>query len=76
MSLQRLLQTGEVLAAHGLTGLGRTGAVLAAWRVRDGGLSAASAIERLRRIDLACVQSEVQAALLQRFEDNLMRRQL
>jgi atypical dual specificity phosphatase len=41
--MQRLLQAGEVLAVHCLAGLGRTGLVLAAWLVRDGGLSAATA---------------------------------
>jgi atypical dual specificity phosphatase len=74
--MQRLLQAGEVLAVHCLAGLGRTGLVLAAWLVRDGGLSAATAIERLRRIDPAYVQTEVQEAFLQQFEDDLMRRLL
>lgn len=74
--MQRLLQAGEVLAVHCLAGLGRTGQVLAAWLVRDGGLSAATAIERLRRIDPAYVQTEVQEAFLQQFEDDLMRRLL
>ena len=74
--MQRLLQAGEVLAVHCLAGLGRTGLVLAAWLVRDGGLSAATAIERLRRIDPAYVQTEAQEAFLQQFEDDLMRRLL
>lgn len=74
--MQRLLQAGEVLAVHCLAGLGRTGLVLAAWLVRDGGLSAATAIERLRRVDPAYVQTEVQEAFLHQFEDDLMRRLL
>jgi atypical dual specificity phosphatase len=74
--MQRLLQAGEVLAVHCLAGLGRTGLVLAAWLVRDGGLSAATAIERLRRIDPAYVQTEAQEAFLQQFEDDLLRRLL
>ena len=49
---------------------------VAAWLVRDGGLSAATAIERLRRVDPAYVQTEVQEAFLHQFEDDLMRRLL
>lgn len=74
--MQRLLQAGEVLAVHCLAGLGRTGLVLAAWLVRDGGLSAPAAIERLRRIDPAYVQTDAQEAFLHQFEDDLMRRLL
>lgn len=74
--MQRLLEAGEVLAVHCLAGLGRTGLVLAAWLVRDGGLSATTAIERLRRIEPAYVQTDVQEAFLHRFEDDLMRRLL
>lgn len=74
--MQRLIQSGEVLAVHCLAGLGRTGLVLAAWLVRDGGLSAATAMERLRRIEPAYVQSQEQETFLQHFEDDLMRRLL
>ncbi|MDD2925640.1 dual specificity protein phosphatase family protein [Rhodoferax sp.] len=72
--MQRLIQAGEVLAVHCHAGLGRTGLVLAAWLIRDGGLSAATAMDRLRRIDPAYVQTEVQEKFLHRFEEDLVRR--
>lgn len=61
--MQRLLDKGEVLAVHCKAGIGRTGTILAAWLIREGGMSAATAIERLRRINPAYVQTETQEGL-------------
>lgn len=72
--MHRLLEKGEVLAVHCKAGLGRTGLVLAAWLMRDGGLSAAESIRRLRRINPDYVQSKAQEDFLVAFEDDLVRR--
>ncbi|WP_374008257.1 ATP-binding cassette domain-containing protein [Delftia lacustris] len=70
--MERLMARGEVLAAHCLAGIGRTGTVLACWLIREG-LTAKEALKRVRRIDPRFVQSEEQEAFLQRFEDELLR---
>lgn len=72
--MQRLLDKGEVLAVHCKAGIGRTGTILAAWLIREGGMSAATAIERLRRINPAYVQTETQEAFLREFEDDIVKR--
>jgi atypical dual specificity phosphatase len=72
--MQVLLDQGSVLSVHCRAGIGRTGTILAAWLIREGGLSATSAIERLRTIYKAYVQTEVQERFLQDFEQDIMRR--
>jgi atypical dual specificity phosphatase len=72
--MQRLFASGETLAVHCKAGLGRTGTILAAWLIRDGGLSAAVAIERLRRINRGYVQSELQEQFLYAYETDLIQR--
>jgi atypical dual specificity phosphatase len=72
--MQVLLDQGSVLSVHCRAGIGRTGTILAAWLIREGGLSATSAIERLRSIYRAYVQTEVQEQFLQDFEQDIMRR--
>ncbi|WP_225782819.1 ATP-binding cassette domain-containing protein [Xenophilus sp. Marseille-Q4582] len=73
MRMDTLLRRGEVLAAHCLAGLGRTGTLLAAWLVREG-LTAPEALRRVRRIEPQFVQSREQEEFLQRYEDNLLAR--
>ena len=68
--MQVLMDGGEVLAVHCRAGIGRTGTLLAAWLIREGGLSAAGAIERLRAINRAYVQTEQQEAFLAAFEND------
>lgn len=75
MRMEALLRRGEVLAAHCLAGLGRTGTVLAAWLVREG-LTAPEALRRVRRIEPQFVQTLEQESFLQRYEDNLLARLL
>jgi len=72
--MQVMLDQGSVLSVHCRAGIGRTGTILAAWLIREGGLSATSAIERLRTIYKAYVQTEVQEQFLQDFEQDIMRR--
>jgi atypical dual specificity phosphatase len=72
--MQVLLDQGAVLSVHCRAGIGRTGTILAAWLIREGGLSANNAIERLRTIYKAYVQTEVQEQFLQHFEQDIMRR--
>lgn len=73
MRMDALLRRGEVLAAHCLAGLGRTGTLLAAWLVREG-LTAEEALRRVRRIEPQFVQSLAQEDFLQRYEDHLLAR--
>lgn len=72
--IQKLLDQGQNVAVHCKAGIGRTGTVLAAWMVREGGLSAETAIERLRQINRSYVQTAEQEAFLQRLEDDMTRR--
>lgn len=72
--MQRLMEAGEVLAVHCKAGLGRTGLALATWLVRDGGLGAEAAIERLRKINPGYIQSDEQLAFLHHYEADILRR--
>lgn len=73
MRMDSLMRRGDVLAAHCLAGLGRTGTVLAAWLVREG-LTAEESLRRVRRIEPKFVQTAEQEEFLQRYEDNLLSR--
>ncbi len=72
--MQTLMKRGEVLAVHCKAGIGRTGTILGAWLIRDGGLSASTAIERLRKINPAFVQTPAQERFLQELEQDLLMR--
>lgn len=71
MRMDALMRRGDVLAAHCLAGLGRTGTILAAWLVREG-LTAEEALRRVRRIEPKFVQSAEQEEFLQRYEDAIL----
>ena len=72
--MQQLLDADHVVAVHCRAGIGRTGTVLAAWLIREGGLSATDAIARLRNINPAYVQTEEQEVFLQAFEQDILKR--
>ncbi len=72
--IQRLMDNGHTVAVHCKAGMGRTGVVLAAWMIRAGGYSAASALQRLRRVNSAYVQTQEQEAFLRAFEQDLLGR--
>jgi atypical dual specificity phosphatase len=74
--MQKYLQAGEVLAVHCKAGLGRTGTLLAAWLIRDGGLTATDSITRLRRIEPGFIQSAEQEAFLHLYEADITNRLL
>jgi atypical dual specificity phosphatase len=72
--MQKFIDAGEKLAVHCKAGLGRTGTILAAWLIREGGLSADDAIARLRRINPGYIQSQDQEDFLHSYEADLMHR--
>lgn len=72
--MQKLIEAGEVLAVHCKAGLGRTGAVLAAWLIREGGLTAEDSMIRLRKIDPGFIQSKEQEDFLHRYEADFTQR--
>lgn len=72
--MQVLLDEGKVVAVHCKAGIGRTGTILAAWMIREGGLSADNSIARLRNINRSYVQTDVQEAFLHEFENDLLMR--
>ena len=74
--MQKAIDAGEVLAVHCKAGLGRTGTILAAWLIREGGLSADDAINRIRNIEPGYIQSVEQEEFLQEYEEDLVRRLL
>ena len=72
--MQKLIEAGEVLAVHCKAGLGRTGVILAAWMIREGGLTAEDSMARLRRIEPGFIQSKDQEDFLYRYEADLTQR--
>jgi atypical dual specificity phosphatase len=68
--LERRLQAGEVIAVHCRAGLGRTGTVLASQLVFEGS-TAREAIERVRRLNPRCIQSQVQIEFLSFLEKEI-----
>jgi atypical dual specificity phosphatase len=72
--MQLLLENGHVLAVHCKAGIGRTGSILAAWLIREGGLSADTAIQRLRAIKSTYVQTDIQEQFLHEFEQDMVSR--
>jgi atypical dual specificity phosphatase len=74
--MQNCIAAGDILAVHCKAGLGRTGTILAAWLIRDGGLSAEGAMARLRRIEPGFIQSEIQEDFLRRYEADLTSRMI
>lgn len=63
-----MLAHGEVLAVHCLAGLGRTGTVLAAYMVREKGLSAQAALDQIRHFNQQFVQTGDQEDFLVEYE--------
>lgn len=74
--IDRWLAAGEVVALHCKAGLGRTGTLLAAYWLwqGQGQRTAAQAIERVRRLHVAMVQSPAQKAFLSAFANALFLR--
>ncbi len=66
--MRELLERGEVLAVHCLAGLGRTGTILAAYLVKEKGLSAQVALNQVRRFNRQFVQSDDQEDFLTEYE--------
>lgn len=69
------ISRGAVVAMHCRAGLGRTGTTLAAQLVFEGE-SARGAIERVRRINPSCIQSDAQIEFLSLFEAHVRRREV
>jgi atypical dual specificity phosphatase len=72
--MQKLIDDGEVLAVHCLAGIGRTGTVLAAWMIKEGGITADESIKRLRLINSSFVQTKMQEDFLVDFENDIIKR--
>jgi atypical dual specificity phosphatase len=54
--------------------LGRTGTILAAWLIREGGLTAEDSMARLRRIEPGFIQTAQQEEFLHRYEEDITQR--
>lgn len=70
--MQVLMDQGHVVAVHCKAGIGRTGTILAAWLIREGGISARDALLRLRTINPAYVQTVLQEKFLEEFEQDIL----
>lgn len=66
--MRELMDNGKVLAVHCLAGLGRTGTILAAYLVKEKGMSAQSALNQIRRFNRQFVQSDDQEDFLTEYE--------
>ncbi len=66
--MNELLNEGEVLAVHSHASLGRTGTILAAYMVKEQGLSAQAALSQIRRFNQQFVQTGEQEDFLMEFE--------
>ncbi|HYP64380.1 MAG TPA: dual specificity protein phosphatase family protein, partial [Acidocella sp.] len=66
--MRDLLGQGEILAVHCLAGLGRTGTILAAYMVREQGLSAQAALNQIRHFNRQFVQTDDQEDFLMEYE--------
>jgi atypical dual specificity phosphatase len=75
--MRELMDNGKVLAVHCLAGLGRTGTILAAYLVKEKGMSAQGALNQIRRFNRQFVQSDDQEDFLTEYEvqqeQNLLR---
>ena len=71
--IDQMLAAHRVVAVHCRAGLGRTGTVLAAYRLwqAQGRLSALKALEDIRRIEPMWVQSQSQVEFLEQFATRL-----
>lgn len=65
--IESWLRAGEVVAVHCHAGHGRTGTVLAAWRIWRGA-TALDAVENVRQYEPRWIQSRAQVAFLEEFE--------
>ncbi|OOG81667.1 hypothetical protein B0E41_17085 [Hydrogenophaga sp. A37] len=74
--IDQWLRAGEVVALHCKAGLGRTGTLLATYWLWQGNgrRTALESIDRVRRLDVAMIQSPSQTAFLSGFADFLSRR--
>jgi len=59
------LQAGKTLLVHCLAGEGRTGCTIAAYLIKDRGLSAADALKKLREVKPAFVESAQEKAVIE-----------
>jgi atypical dual specificity phosphatase len=66
--MRDLMDNGKVLAVHCLAGLGRTGTILAAYLVKEKGMSAHGALNQIRRFNRQFVQSDDQEDFLLEYE--------
>lgn len=66
--MHELLNRGEVLAVHCLAGLGRTGTILAAYMVKEKGVSAQVALNQIRHFNRQFVQTDDQEDFLMEYE--------
>ncbi|HUM07584.1 MAG TPA: dual specificity protein phosphatase family protein [Acidocella sp.] len=66
--MRDLMDNGKVLAVHCLAGLGRTGTILAAYLVKEKGMSAQGALNQIRRFNRQFVQSDDQEDFLVEYE--------
>ena len=66
--MHELLNNGEVLAVHCLAGLGRTGTILAAYMVKEKGVSAQVALNQIRHFNRQFVQTDDQEDFLMEYE--------
>lgn len=66
--MRELLDANKVLAVHCRAGLGRTGTIIAAFMVREKGITAQTALDQIRKLNRQFVQSDDQEDFIVEYE--------
>jgi atypical dual specificity phosphatase len=74
LKMKELIESGDVLAVYCLDGCGAAGIVIAAWMIKEDGVTVEEVIKKLRLINPGLIQSLVQVEFLTGFSNDVKNR--
>lgn len=74
LKMKELIESGDVLAVYCLDGCGAAGIVIAAWMIKEDGVTVEEVIKKLRLINPGLIQSLVQVEFLTGFANDVRNR--